>query len=165
MRILYSYNKSDYEARYWHQEIASASTDDVVFLPFNHGTYLDPKKYVRAQLLDNLYYEGVSLLLKMYSDLQDTISAERIDVLLVDNCAPYHPEFLRKLNLYKVLRTSDGPLAAYDRDFPYCHAYDHVLYHSRAYSNELTMPEKLSYIGVRRADFWPMCVFDAMRDT
>ena len=50
---------------------------------------------------------------------------------------PYHPEFLRTIPQYKFLRTSDGPLAAYDRDFAYVHAYDPVLYHSPAYSRDL----------------------------
>jgi spore maturation protein CgeB len=85
-------------------------------------------------------------------------------VLLVDNCFPYHPEFLRKLRLYKVLRTTDGPLVAYDRDFAYVHAYDHVLYHSPAYSRDLDMAEKLRYVGARRADFLPLPLFDRMFD-
>jgi spore maturation protein CgeB len=53
-------------------------------------------------------------------------------------------------------------LAAYDRDFAYVHAYDHVLFHSPAYSPELSMSEKLSYVGAKRADFWPFALFDAM---
>jgi spore maturation protein CgeB len=64
-----------------------------------------------------------------------------------------------------VLRTGDGPLAAYDRDFAYFHAYHQVLYHSPAYSRDLSMAEKLRYCGARNADFWPMALFDAAFDT
>ena len=85
-------------------------------------------------------------------------------LLIVDNCPPYHPEFLRTLPIYKVLRTNDGPLSAYDRDFAYVHAYDHVLYHSPAYSRDLGMREKLLYVGAKRVSFWPLAVFDAWFD-
>jgi len=42
---------------------------------------------------------------------------------MVDTCPPYHPDWLCKLPVFKVLRVADGPLAAYDRDFAYAHAY------------------------------------------
>jgi spore maturation protein CgeB len=92
------------------------------------------------------------------------LRATSADVLLVDNCPPYQPDYLRRLPVYKVLRTADGPLSAYDRDIPYVHAYDHVLYHSPAYSRDMGMAEKLAYAGARRADFWPLALFDAAFD-
>lgn len=72
--------------------------------------------------------------------------------------------FLRKLNIYKVLRIADGPISAYDRDFAYIHAYDHILYHSPAYSRDMGMKEKLLYCGAKRVDFWPLASFDALCD-
>ncbi|HEV8693293.1 MAG TPA: glycosyltransferase [Lysobacter sp.] len=164
MKIVYSFNKRGFEEDYWRREIAAASDNHIQFVPFNHDSYLDTSKYLRAQLLDNLYYKQHPGLLKMYGDLERVIAAERADVLLVDNFHPYHPEFLRNLDVYKALRTSDGPAAAYDRDFAYLHAYDHVLYHSPAYSRDLTMPEKLQYCGAKRHDFWPLALFDAFFD-
>lgn len=165
MKILYSFNKRGFEAEYWTREIAAASTRDIEFIPFNHDPYLDTQRYVRAQLLDNLYYREESGLLRMYADLKQLLAREKPDVLLVDNCPPYHPEFLKTLDIYKALRICDGPAAAYDRDFAYLHAYDHVLYHSPAYSRDLTMPEKLQYCGAKRHDFWPLALFDAFFDT
>jgi len=165
MKIIYSFNKKGFEAQYWQQEIAAGSGQWGTFIPFNHDPYLDVLRYVRAQLLDNLYFNREPALLQMYEDLRSLIAREGADALIVDNCFPYHPEFLRTLNVYKVLRTSDGPLAAYDRDFAYVHAYDHVLYHSPAYSADLDMEEKLRYVGARRADFWPLGLFDRMFDT
>jgi spore maturation protein CgeB len=44
------------------------------------------------------------------------------------------------------------------------HAYDHIVYHSPAYSPDLDMPEKLRYVGAKRTDFWPLGVFEAMYD-
>jgi spore maturation protein CgeB len=66
--------------------------------------------------------------------------------------------------IYKILRTTDGPMTAYDRDFAYLHAYDHVFYHSPAYSRDMGMQEKLHYCGAKRATFWPLGSFDALCD-
>jgi glycosyltransferase involved in cell wall biosynthesis len=162
MKILYSFNKKGFEANYWTREIAMATSAACEFIPFNHDPYLDPNRYIRAQLLDNLYYENHPGLSRMYTDLSQRILETGAEALLVDNCPPYHPEFLRKLRVYKVLRIADGPLASYDRDFAYLHAYDHVLYHSHAYSRDMGMAEKLHYCGAKKMDFWPLASFDAL---
>jgi spore maturation protein CgeB len=162
MKILYSFNKRGYEAAYWSREIAAASGERFTFIPFNHDRYLDPGLYVRAQLLDNLYYARHPGLLRLYEDLESAVREHRADVLLVDTCPPYHPDYLRKrIPIYKALRIADGPISAYDRDFAYVQAYDHILYHSPAYSADFTMEEKLAHLGARRADFWPLALFDA----
>lgn len=164
LTILYSFNKRGFEAQYWQREIAAASDGGFRFVPFNHDPYLDPIRYSRAQLLDNLYFERHAGLLRMYTDFEDLVRRERADAVIVDNCPPYHPDYLRRQPIYKVLRVADGPLSAYDRDFAYLHAYDHVLYHSPAYSRDMDMAEKLAYCGARRADFWPLALFDAAFD-
>ena len=164
LTILYSYNKVGFEADYWFREITAASDDRYQLVPFNHDPYLPCWSYVRAQLLDNLWFDRDPRLLRMYDDLQRRIAETGADALIVDNWPPYHPDFLRTLPIYKVLRTTDGPLAAYDRDFAYVHAYDHVLYHSPAYSSDLDMREKLEYAGAKRSDLWLLGVFDAWFD-
>lgn len=161
MKILYSFNKQGFEAGYWGKEISGASDKCVTFVPFNHGPFVSVSRYLRAQLLDNLYFDRCPGLMRMYDELKAWIHLHQPDVLLVDNCHPYHPEFLRTLDVYKVIRIADGPTASYDRDFAYLHAYDHVLYHSPAYSRDLSMPEKLAYCGAKRHDFWPLMVFDS----
>jgi hypothetical protein len=164
LKVIYSFNKRGFEADYWIREIASASTAECEFIPFNHEPYLDPNLYVRAQLLDNLYFDEAAGLRRMYADLEQRIREVGADVLMVDTCPPYHPDYLRGLDVYKVLRVADGPLSAYDRDFAYVHAYDHVLYHSPAYSRDMGMEEKLRYCGAGRCDFWPLASFDALCD-
>ncbi|QWE08965.1 glycosyltransferase [Polynucleobacter ibericus] len=164
MKVIYSYNKEGFEAEYWGREIAAASSHACKFIPFNHGSYLNPYSYIRAQLLDNLYYSSDHRLSRMYAELEALIKSVGANVLIVDNCFPYHPEFLRRLPIYKVLRTSDGPLASYDRDFAYLHAYDHVLFHSPAYSKDIDMREKLRYCGAKNVDFWPLGSFEALCD-
>jgi spore maturation protein CgeB len=164
VNIVYSFNKRGYEAGFWEKEIAAASDDRHRLIPFNHDPYLSPHLYMRAQLLDNLYYERNPGLLQMYSALEQVLSSNNAKILIVDNCPPYHPEYLMQLPAYKVLRIADGPVSAYDRDFAYLHAYDLVLYHSPAYSRDLNMDEKLRYCGARDMHFWPLGLFDAMFD-
>ena len=164
MKIVYSYAKRGFEAEYWAREIAAASNGQVRYSPFNHGGYLDPYSYVRAQLLDNLYYANHPRLQQLYRDIQEKIKAEQADVLMVDTYCPYHPDFLQKLKIYKVLRIADGPLASYDRDFAYLHAFDHILYHSPAYSRDMRMDQKLRYCRANTIDFWPLGSFDALCD-
>ncbi len=160
MRILYSYNKRGAEAAFWQREIAAASDARFTFIPFNHDPFVDTARYLRAQALDNLYFDSSAGLMRLYDEVQRRIAAEAIDVLFVDNCAPYHPDWLRNLDVYKVLRTSDGPLAAYDRDFAYAHAYDLMMYHSPAYSRDMGIAEKLQYLNVESSAFLPLGVFD-----
>ena len=164
MKIIYSFNKRGFEADYWYREIAAATSESYQFLPFNHDPYLDPNLYVRAQLLDNLYYQEHPGLKRMYTALDRLIRDSGADALIVDNCFPYHPDYLKKILLYKVLRTTDGPISAYDRDFAYLHAFDHILYHSPAYSRDMGMEEKLLYCGAKNIDFWPLGSFDALCD-
>lgn len=165
MNIVYSFNKKGYEARYWESEIRAASNARFTFIPFNHDPYLDTTKYARAQLLDNLYCQRHGALMALYEDFESVLRESRADAVIVDNCPPYHPDYLRRIDVYKVLRVADGPISAYDRDFAYLHAYDHILYHSPAYSRDMGMAEKLRYCGARNIDFWPLALFDACLDT
>src|SRR5437762_5249214 len=128
LTIIYSINKTGAELDFWTREIEAASNDRYRFVVFNHDPYLSCWKYVRAQLLDNLYFDRHPGLMRMYDDVRQLAAREGAAALLVDNFPPYHPDWLRTFDIYKVLRTSDGPLATYDRDFPYVHAYDHGLY-------------------------------------
>lgn len=164
MNIIYSFNKKGFEAEYWTREIAVASNDRFTFLPFNHDPYLNPNMYIRAQLLDNLYYQQHPGLMRMYADFESIIKANKAEAVIVDTCPPYHPDFLRYIPIYKVLRIADGPMSAYDRDFAYLHAYDHVFYHSPAYSRDMGMSEKLMYVGAKNIDLWMLALFEAMFD-
>jgi len=102
--------------------------------------------------------------MRMYADLEEVVQKSGAEVVIVDNCFPYHPDYLRKLRLYKVLRISDGPMSFYDRDVAHLHAYHHVLYHSPAYSADMGMSEKLRYCAATNVDFWPHALFDKAFD-
>jgi len=164
MKIVYSYNKRGFEAEMFREEMLALRDDRYEFIPLNHDPYVDPSRYLRAQLLDNLYYARDAGLMRLYVDIKAMLGDLGADALLVDNAFPYHPDFLRKLDVFKVLRTTDGPMAAYDRDFAYVHAYDQVLFHSPAYSRDMGMEEKLRYVGAKDVRFWPLGVFSRMYD-
>ena len=57
MRILYSFNKRGAEAEFWQREIAASSDANFTFVPFNHGSFVDSARYLRAQALDDLYFD------------------------------------------------------------------------------------------------------------
>lgn len=163
MRAIYSFNKHGFEERYWLRELAYANGRDEI-IPFNHGGYVHFSRIMRAQALDDLYFAKDPGLMALYAEMERRIKDAGADCLIVDNVLPYHPEFLRKLNVYKVMRIADGPMSSYDRDFAYLHAYDHVLYHTPGYSEDLGLAEKLRYLGAKRIDFWPLALFDEMFD-
>ena len=161
MRILYSFNKPGAEGDHLAREIAGASTRDVEFVPFNHQHYLDPGLYSDATRLDALYRAKDARLLAMHRDLQHTVREQRITAMIVANCPPYHPEFLRTLDgVYKALYSADDPGATYLINIPYLHAYDHVFFVAPAYSRELSMREKMQYAGMSNADWLPIAVCD-----
>jgi spore maturation protein CgeB len=160
VKILYSFNKRGAEGEQWATEIAAASESSLTLVPFNHQNYLDPLLYCDATKLDRLYREKHPGLLKLYSDLVSRMRIEQIDVLLVANCPPYHPDFLRTLSVYKVLYSADDPGATYLINIPYLHAYHHVLFVDPAYSRDMDMVEKMRYAGMTNADFLPISVFD-----
>jgi spore maturation protein CgeB len=159
MNVLYAYSKIGAEAEFWREAISSASTSDTQFIPFNYYEYIKYINTSRAQLIDNLHYEHNYWLGSLYCETSKVIQESKATVLIADNGVPFHPEYLRTLPVYKVLRTSDGPLTAYDRDFAYLHAYDLVLYHSPAYSRELDMQSKLRYCGAKACEWWPLAAF------
>jgi spore maturation protein CgeB len=162
VKIAYCFTKTGYEAEYWTREIQAASGPAATFVPFNYSRYLNPFRYIRAQLLDELYYRRDPRLFDLYQDFERLVNEVRPDAVVADTCVPFHPDYLRSFRFHKVLRIADGPISAYDRDFAYLHAYDQVLYHSPAYSRDMGMEEKLRYCGARVTDFWSLGLFDAM---
>ncbi len=160
MKIIYSFNKTGFEAAHWEPEIRGASTPETTFIPFNHEPYAKVGSYLESVALDQMYQRRSPGLVKMYRDLETCIRDNNADALLVTNCPPYHPEFLRKLPVYKALYTTDDPDSTYRRTIPYLHAYQHVFYVARGYSADMTLDEKLRYCGMKNVDWLPISVFD-----
>lgn len=165
MKIVYSFNKTGYEAEHWKKEIRAASNDQFTFIPFNHVKYLNPKLYIDSVKLDILYQSRNAELFRMYADFEAIIRAHDADAILVTNCPPYHPDFLKKIPLYKALYSTDDPGATYMRTIPYLHAYNHVFYVAPPYSVDMDLADKMRYCGMVNADWLPISVFDFEFDT
>lgn len=165
MKIIYSFNKQGYEGQCWESEIRAASSEEATFYPFNHGEYLSPSFYDDSVKLDKLYQNGDQRLMRLYGELTRYVEEWKPDVLFVTNCPPYHPDFLRKLSLYKVLYSTDDPGATYMRTIPYLHAYDHVMFCAPGYSADFSLEEKMRYCGMINADWLPIAVMDFEFDT
>jgi hypothetical protein len=160
MNILYSFNKSGYEEKSWKRGIRAASDETFNFIPFNHQHYLKPRKYINAVKLDQLYQAKNAQLMQMYEEFEAAIRAHHADAIIVNNYPPYHPDFLKKLNVYKVLYSGDDPGATYMRNIPYLHAYDHVFYLNPDYSQDMNMNEKMDYCGMKNKNWVPHGVFE-----
>ncbi len=160
MKIVVSYNKSGEESLLWAKEIAAASDADTTFIPFDHGAKLGSLRYSTAIALDRLYQSGEPGLRHLYREFQGSIVENAADAIIVANAPPYHPDFLRKLPVYKVLYSADDPGATYLINIPYLHAYDHVFFVAPTYSADMDMHEKMQYAGKVNADWLPISVFD-----
>jgi spore maturation protein CgeB len=160
MNVLYSFNKIGYEGECWKREIRGASSDEISFSPFNHQDYLEPRLYADAVSLDRLYRAKDPRLMRLYREVEEVIRRQRIDAMIVANGPPYHPDFLKKLKIYKALYSADDPGATYAINIPYLHAYDHVFFVAPSYSAEMNMTEKMHHAGMENADWLPISVFD-----
>jgi len=160
MKIIYSYNKTGYEGACWEREIRATSDGEFTFIPFNHAQHLDPQLVSDAVKLDRVYQAGHQGLLRTYTDFEALIREHRADAVIVCNCPPYHPDFLKRVPIYKVLYSADDPGATYAINIPYLHAYQHVFYVDPAYSIDMDMQEKMRYCGMVNADWVPISVFD-----
>jgi len=166
MKIVYSFNKTGYEAECWEKEIRAASDEKYTFVPFNHGAYLDPVHYVDAFTLDQRYQSRHPGLIRLYKAFQGCLEGSGADAIIVTNSPPYHPDFLKTITgVYKVIYSGDDPGSTYLRNIPYLHAYQHVMFMAPGYSADMTMYEKMRYCGMRNADWVPIAVFDFEYDT
>jgi glycosyltransferase involved in cell wall biosynthesis len=160
LKVVYSFNKSGVEADAWQRELASASTTEHTVIPFNHGEFVGPLDCVDSVQLDRAYQADSPKLALLHEAIRQKIAESNADGLLVTNSSPYHPDFLRSLNVYKALYSTDDPGATYQRTIPYVHAFDHVFHCAPGYSKDLSLSEKLRYSRAVNVDFLPLGVFD-----
>ena len=164
MNILYSFNKVGWEAEQWAAAISGASDEEFTFIPFNHGSHAAPQLYLDAWQLDRLYQGRHSGLMGMYAALEAAIADRDVRAMIVTHCPPYHPDFLRRLSIYKALYSGDDPDSTYKRNIPYLHGYDHVFFCDPVYSPDMDMAEKMRYAGMANADWLPLGVLDSEYD-
>ena len=160
MKIIYSIYKAGEEGKGWEREIKAASNDQYTFIPFNQVGYLDILKYWDSVQLDRLHQTRHPSLMRMYADFEALIRDQGVDAIVIGDGPPFHPDFLRRLPVYKVLYSKDDPLSTYQRNIPYLHAYQHVLYVTPAYTPDMDMAEKMQYCGTVNSDLVPFGTLD-----
>jgi|ERR1700693_59756 len=160
MKVIYSFYKIGEEGEGWAKDITSASDNEHTFIPFNQVGYLDANRYLNAVQLDRLYQRKDPNLMRMYTDFELLIRKYGADAIVVCDAPPYHPDFLRKIPIYKVLYSHDDPESSYMRNIPYLHAYQHVFYVTPAYTEDMNMAEKMKYCQMINSDLIPSGTFD-----
>lgn len=160
LNILYTYNKAGFEGQCWANEINSFRHKEFRFIPFNHQDYMDPRRYTGAINLDSLYRSNDNLLLNIYSDFERAVTEHNVSAIVVNNAPPFHPDYLKKFNIYKCLYSADDPGSTYSINIPYIHAYNHVFCVSPSYSTDMEMREKMLYAGAKNYTWMPISVFD-----
>ncbi|MBN1126560.1 MAG: glycosyltransferase family 1 protein [Sedimentisphaerales bacterium] len=116
--------------------------------------------YLNSVDLDRLYRSKHPDLMRMYADFEQLLTQNNIHAIVVTDAPPFHPDYLRNINVYKVLYSQDDPESTYMRNIPYLHAYHHVFYATPTYSRELNMAQKMRETGMINSDFVPIGALD-----
>jgi len=155
MNIVYCFYKRGDEGIGWSEDIISSSNDRYRFIPFNQEGYLDVTEYWDAVKLDRLYQKKDLRLMRLYSDFEKLLKKTAVQAIVVCDGPPFHPDYIMKLPIYRVLYSHDDPESTYQRNIPYLHAYHHVFYVSPAYTEDMDMAAKMKSCGMLNSNFVP----------
>ena len=155
MNIIYCFFKRGEEGIGWARDIIAASDENYRFIPFNQEGYIDIYEYWDSVKLDRLYQKKDPGLRQLYNDFENLIINHDAKAVVVCDAPPFHPDYLLKLPIYRVLFSHDDPEATYQRNIPYLHAYHHVFYVSPAYTEDMDMADKMKSCGMINSDFLP----------
>jgi spore maturation protein CgeB len=139
----------------WARDIVAASDAKHQFIPFNQDGYLDLYSYGDAVQLDRLYQSKHPGLFRLYADFERLVATHNAQAVVVCDGPPFHPDYLLRLPLYRVLYSHDDPESTYQRNIPYLHAYHHVFYVTPAYTDDMDMAAKMRTCGMQNHDFVP----------
>lgn len=166
LKIVYSDGLRDFEKETYNSESFKKLNDtNYEFVFFNHRKRLG-RVISNAWILDDLYRNSDKNLLETYEELKELIEISEADILIVGADNIYHPEFIKTLNVYTVLISSDDPNATYARTIPYLWAFDHVTCISVRYHKDIPvkMTDKLIEFGAKRTTWMPYGVVDGLFD-
>ncbi len=164
LKIIYSAGLRETDRDTYNDDsFKKMSTNDYEFVLFDHRKYLG-QIIENAWILDDLYRNKDEKLFKTYDELKKLIENTKADVLLVVTDNIYHPEFVKNLNVYTVLMSSDDPNASYARTVPYLWAFDHVTCINVRYHNDIPvrMTDKLIEWGAKRATWVPYGIIEGL---
>jgi hypothetical protein len=162
IKIIYSAGLKEFEdKKHYDNSFNKIGNKDYEFILFDHRAHLG-RIIENAWMLDDLYRKKDENLLKTYDELKKLITSTKADVLLSLGDNVYHPEFIKDLDVYTVLMSSDDPNSSYARTIPYIWAFDHVTCINVRYHKDMPvrMTDKLIEWGAKRATWIPYGVVD-----
>ncbi|MCJ7571593.1 MAG: glycosyltransferase, partial [Candidatus Thermoplasmatota archaeon] len=138
---------------------------DYEFILFDHREFLG-RIIKDAWTLDKLYWKKDKKLLKTYYELKKIIQETKADILCVGADNVYHPEFIKSLDVYTVLQSTDDPNSSYLRTVPYIWAFDHISCVNVCYHRDMPvkMTDKLLEWGAKQVSWFPMGVEESLYD-
>lgn len=164
IKIIYSVGLREYErGTYNNANFKKLNNNEYEFILFDHRNHLGGI-IENSWILDDLYRNKNKTLFKTYNELIKLINETKADILFVMSDNIYHPEFIKKLNVYTVLMSSDDPNSSYARTVPYVWAFDHVTCVNVRYHKDIPvkMTDKLIEWGAKRATWTPYGVVDGL---
>jgi len=158
LKIIFSIGLDKFARETYYEEYKSLNNENYEFILFDHREPLGGRIIWDARTLDRLFCNQDKKLFQTYNQLSELINKTKADVLIVGADNVYHPEFIKDLDVYTVLRCTDDPGASYRRTVPYIWAFDHVtcvnvIYHENI---PVKMTGKLREWGAKRATWFPM---------
>ncbi len=166
LKIIFSDGLRDIDKETYNSNgFKKLNTADYEFIFFNHRKHLG-RVITKAWILDDLYRNRNKNLLETYDELKKLIEDSKADILMVGADNIYHPEFIKNLDVYTVLISSDDPNSSYARTIPYLWAFDHVTCINVRYHRDIPvkMTDKLIEWGAKRATWMPYGVADGLFD-
>jgi len=109
LKVIFSIGLDKFARETYYEEYKSLSNDEYEFILFDHREPLGSRIIWDARTLDKLYRNRDEKLLQTYNKLTELIAESKADVFIVGTDNIYHPEFIKNLDIYTVLRCTDDP--------------------------------------------------------
>ena len=155
LKILTSFGERPGQESEYLETLSICNSQHFLFESINHRKELGIIRAWDPLTLDQKYRNKDINLLILYEKILNL--CENYDVFIVENENVYHPDFIKKLSLitYTVLYSSDDPESSFYASQPYAFAFDHILYYSVYYDENIKMDEKFKEWGAKRANYRP----------
>lgn len=150
LKYLWVYSAANESVVNWHKRLIKKRRElgyDIVGFCCT-PQYLNNRHWLAFQDLDRLWKLGYPSLIKMYKELLE-VSVDR-NVLIHYNGANLHPDFVSKLNMYKVYTAGDDPESTDRLTKPVAKYYDlHLI-------NNIACIDMYKSWGLQNVFFWPL---------
>ncbi len=118
---------------------------------------------LNPQSLDEAYKRNDYSLLDFYQKIEKICNDSQVNVLLIQQNLPVHPDFIQKIrsqNIKTILWVGDDPESSFLYTVPYVHAHDMVFCYGVYYDNKTLIKDRILQWGAKKAHFMPFGVKD-----